>query len=95
MGSFSGSSSETDDLRCSFSRWEEVGDGESSAIALDRGSSVNFTQSLLLTIPDAEGPGPKPEAPSQAEPREEPCVWEQRDPEEREILMDPDTGDRS
>ncbi|XP_016050979.1 PREDICTED: zinc finger protein 282-like [Miniopterus natalensis] len=41
---------------------------------------------------DAEGPGPKPEAPSQAEPREEPCVWEQRDPEEREILMDPDTG---
>lgn len=37
----------------------------------------------------------KPEAPSQAEPREEPCVWEQRDPEEREILMDPDTGDGS
>ncbi|XP_058930254.1 zinc finger protein 282 [Kogia breviceps] len=41
---------------------------------------------------DSEGPVSKPEAPPQAEPREEPCVWEQRDPEEREILMDPDTG---
>lgn len=38
---------------------------------------------------------PKPDAPSQVEPREEPCVWEQRDPEDREILMDPDTGDSS
>lgn len=38
---------------------------------------------------------PKPDAPSQAEPSDEPCVWEQRDPEGREILMDPDTGDGS
>ncbi|KAI5153823.1 hypothetical protein MUG91_G52n27 [Manis pentadactyla] len=41
---------------------------------------------------DTEGPVPKPDAPAQVEPREEPCVWEQRDAEEREILMDPDTG---
>ncbi|XP_039717287.1 zinc finger protein 282 isoform X1 [Pteropus medius] len=45
-----------------------------------------------LTSLDAEGTAPKPDAPSQAEPREEPCVWEQREPGDREILMDPDTG---
>uniref|UniRef100_G1PGC6 Zinc finger protein 282 n=1 Tax=Myotis lucifugus TaxID=59463 RepID=G1PGC6_MYOLU len=53
---------------------------------------VKENYKTLMSL-DAEGPGPKPEAPSQAEPREEPCVWEQRNPEEREILMDPDTGD--
>ncbi|XP_059568095.1 zinc finger protein 282 isoform X2 [Myotis daubentonii] len=52
---------------------------------------VKENYKTLMSL-DAEGPGPKPEAPSQAEPREEPCVWEQRNPEEREILMDPDTG---
>ncbi|XP_012589300.1 PREDICTED: zinc finger protein 212 [Condylura cristata] len=41
---------------------------------------------------DGDGPVPKPDAPAQVEPREEPCVWEQREPEGREILMDPDTG---
>lgn len=58
---------------------------------------VSFTVSFLplQLIPDTEGTVPKPDAPSQVEPREEPCVWEQRDPEEREILMDPDTGDGS
>lgn len=66
-------------------------------IALDRGPSISFTQPFLPfhLIPDSEGPVSKPDAPPQAEPREEPCVWEQRDPEEREILMDPDTGDGS
>ena len=58
---------------------------------------MNVPQPFLAFhfTPDSEGPVSKPEAPSQAEPREEPCVWEQRDPEEREILMDPDTGDGS
>ncbi|XP_004484306.1 zinc finger protein 282 [Dasypus novemcinctus] len=41
---------------------------------------------------DAKDAAPKPDAPSQVEPREEPCVWEHRNPEEREIPMDPDTG---
>lgn len=68
---------------------------EISAGALDGDPLVNFIVSLLppQLILDGEGAVPKPDAPSQAEPREEPCVWEQRDPEEREILMDPDTGD--
>ncbi|XP_010842168.1 PREDICTED: zinc finger protein 282 isoform X1 [Bison bison bison] len=52
---------------------------------------VKENYKTLMSL-DSEGPVSKPEAPSQAEPREEPCVWEQRDPEEREILMDPDTG---
>ncbi|KAB1276008.1 Zinc finger protein 282 [Camelus dromedarius] len=52
---------------------------------------VKENYKTLMSL-DAEGPVPKPDAPSQAEPREEPCVWEQRDPEEREVLMDPDTG---
>ncbi|XP_049625367.1 zinc finger protein 282 [Suncus etruscus] len=39
---------------------------------------------------DAEAPTPKSAGPSQPEPREEPCVWEQRNPEEREILLEPD-----
>lgn len=70
---------------------------ETSASALDQDPLVNFAVSFLpfQLILDAEGAVPKPDAPSQAEPREEPCVWEQRDPEEREILMDPDTGDGS
>lgn len=58
---------------------------------------VNFTHSFppSSSLPDAEGPVPKPDAPTQPEPREEPCVWEQRHPEEREISMDPDAGDGS
>ncbi|XP_055962726.1 zinc finger protein 282 [Sorex fumeus] len=39
---------------------------------------------------DAEAPPPKSDGPSQPEPREEPCVWEQREPEERDILLEPD-----
>lgn len=71
--------------------------GETSAAALDRDPLLNLTVSFLpfQLVADPEGAGPKPDAPSQVEPREEPCVWEQRDPEEREILMDPDTGDGS
>ncbi|XP_030881283.1 zinc finger protein 282 [Leptonychotes weddellii] len=53
---------------------------------------VKENYKTLMSL-DTEGAVPKPDAPSQVEPREEPCVWEQRDPEEREILMDPDTGD--
>lgn len=70
---------------------------ETSATALGQDPLVSFTVSFLplQLIPDTEGTVPKPDAPSQVEPREEPCVWEQRDPEEREILMDPDTGDGS
>lgn len=70
---------------------------EVSANALDEDPSVTFPWAFLPfpLIPDAEGTAPKPDAPSQAEPREEPCVWEQRDPGDREILMDPDTGDGS
>uniref|UniRef100_A0A452SQ07 Zinc finger protein 282 n=1 Tax=Ursus americanus TaxID=9643 RepID=A0A452SQ07_URSAM len=52
---------------------------------------VKENYKTLMSL-DTEGTVPKPDAPSQVEPREEPCVWEQRDPEEREILMDPDTG---
>eukprot|EP00069_Balaena_mysticetus_P009659 bmy_20288T0 len=52
---------------------------------------VKENYKTLMSL-DSEGPVSKPDAPPQAEPREEPCVWEQRDPEEREILMDPDTG---
>ncbi|XP_046524945.1 zinc finger protein 282 [Equus quagga] len=52
---------------------------------------VKENYKTLMSL-DSEGPVPKPDAPTQAEPREEPCMWEQRDPEEREILMDPDTG---
>nr|XP_021548488.1 zinc finger protein 282 [Neomonachus schauinslandi] len=52
---------------------------------------VKENYKTLMSL-DMEGAVPKPDAPSQVEPREEPCVWEQRDPEEREILMDPDTG---
>jgi len=52
---------------------------------------VKENYKTLMSL-DTEGAVPKPDAPSQVEPREEPCVWEQRDPEEREILMDPDTG---
>uniref|UniRef100_A0A8D0NAW6 Zinc finger protein 282 n=1 Tax=Sus scrofa TaxID=9823 RepID=A0A8D0NAW6_PIG len=52
---------------------------------------VKENYKTLMSL-DAEGPVPKPDAPSQAEPSDEPCVWEQRDPEGREILMDPDTG---
>lgn len=68
-----------------------------SAKALDGDPSVTFPRAFLPfpLVPDAEGTAPKPDAPSQAEPREEPCVWEQRDPGDREILMDPDTGDGS
>ncbi|ELW72847.1 Zinc finger protein 282 [Tupaia chinensis] len=51
---------------------------------------VKENYKTLMSL-DAEGPVPKPEAPAQAEPREEPCVWEQRHPEEREIPVDPDT----
>uniref|UniRef100_A0A3Q2HH63 Zinc finger protein 282 n=1 Tax=Equus caballus TaxID=9796 RepID=A0A3Q2HH63_HORSE len=51
---------------------------------------VKENYKTLMSL-DSEGPVPKPDAPTQAEPREEPCMWEQRDPEEREILMDPDT----
>ncbi|XP_020833171.1 zinc finger protein 282 [Phascolarctos cinereus] len=40
----------------------------------------------------AENPMPKPDAQSRVEPREEPCVWEQHNPEEREIPMDPSTA---
>lgn len=70
---------------------------EVSANALDEDPSVTFPWAFLPfpLIPDAEGTAPKPDAPSQAEPREEPCVWEQRDPGDREILMDPDAGDGS
>ncbi|XP_053409896.1 zinc finger protein 282 isoform X2 [Nycticebus coucang] len=52
---------------------------------------VKENYKTLMSL-DAEGPVPKPDAPAPAEPREEPCVWEQRHPEEREIAMDPDTG---
>ncbi|XP_027962006.1 zinc finger protein 282 [Eumetopias jubatus] len=52
---------------------------------------VKENYKTLMSL-DTEGAVPKPDAPSQVEPREEPCMWEQRDPEEREILMDPDTG---
>uniref|UniRef100_A0A8C7ABA6 KRAB domain-containing protein n=1 Tax=Neovison vison TaxID=452646 RepID=A0A8C7ABA6_NEOVI len=55
---------------------------------------VKENYKTLMSL-DTEGTVPKPDAPSQVEPREEPCVWEQRDPEDREILMDPDTGDSS
>lgn len=55
---------------------------------------VKENYKTLMSL-DAEGTAPKPDAPSQAEPREEPCVWEQRDPGDREILMDPDAGDGS
>ncbi|XP_006887340.1 PREDICTED: zinc finger protein 282 [Elephantulus edwardii] len=41
---------------------------------------------------DGENSGPKPDAVPQRDTREEPCVWEQRNPEERDIPMDPDTG---
>uniref|UniRef100_A0A8C5VA12 Zinc finger protein 282 n=1 Tax=Microcebus murinus TaxID=30608 RepID=A0A8C5VA12_MICMU len=52
---------------------------------------VKENYKTLMSL-DADGSVPKPDAPAQAEPREEPCVWEQRHPEEREIPMDPDTG---
>uniref|UniRef100_A0A2K6ADQ3 Zinc finger protein 282 n=1 Tax=Mandrillus leucophaeus TaxID=9568 RepID=A0A2K6ADQ3_MANLE len=55
---------------------------------------VKENYKTLMSL-DAEGPVPKPDAPTQPEPREEPCVWEQRHPEEREISMDPDAGDGS
>lgn len=59
------------------------------------GTLDNFNQSFFPfhLIPDTEGAVHMPDAPSQAEPREEPCMWEQRDPQKREILMDPDKGD--
>ncbi|XP_074235044.1 uncharacterized protein LOC101042796 isoform X2 [Saimiri boliviensis] len=52
---------------------------------------VKENYKTLMSL-DADGPVPKPDAPARAEPREEPCVWEQRHPEEREIPMDPDAG---
>uniref|UniRef100_A0A2K6LVA8 Zinc finger protein 282 n=1 Tax=Rhinopithecus bieti TaxID=61621 RepID=A0A2K6LVA8_RHIBE len=52
---------------------------------------VKENYKTLMSL-DAEGPVPKPDAPAHPEPREEPCVWEQRHPEEREISMDPDAG---
>uniref|UniRef100_G3S9H6 Zinc finger protein 282 n=1 Tax=Gorilla gorilla gorilla TaxID=9595 RepID=G3S9H6_GORGO len=52
---------------------------------------VKENYKTLISL-DAEGSVPKPDAPVQAEPREEPCVWEQRHPEEREIPMDPEAG---
>uniref|UniRef100_F7HG77 Zinc finger protein 282 n=1 Tax=Callithrix jacchus TaxID=9483 RepID=F7HG77_CALJA len=52
---------------------------------------VKENYKTLMSL-DADGPVPKPDAPAQAEPREEPCVWEQRHPEEREIPMDPNAG---
>uniref|UniRef100_H0Y0S0 Zinc finger protein 282 n=1 Tax=Otolemur garnettii TaxID=30611 RepID=H0Y0S0_OTOGA len=52
---------------------------------------VKENYKTLMSL-DTEGPVPKTDAPAPAEPREEPCVWEQRHPEEREISMDPDTG---
>ncbi|XP_006716214.1 zinc finger protein 282 isoform X1 [Homo sapiens] len=52
---------------------------------------VKENYKTLMSL-DAEGSVPKPDAPVQAEPREEPCVWEQRHPEEREIPMDPEAG---
>nr|XP_023395326.1 zinc finger protein 282 isoform X1 [Loxodonta africana] len=52
---------------------------------------VKENYKTLMSL-DAEDPAPKPDAPPQVEPREEPCVWEQRNPEERDIPMDPDTG---
>ncbi|KAM9216000.1 zinc finger protein 282 [Dugong dugon] len=52
---------------------------------------VKENYKTLMSL-DAEDPAPKPDAPPQVEPREESCVWEQRNPEERDIPMDPDTG---
>ncbi|MBZ3891864.1 Zinc finger protein 282 [Sciurus carolinensis] len=51
---------------------------------------VKENYKTLMSL-DSEGPVPKPDAPAPAEPREEPCVWEQRHPEEREIPVDADT----
>ncbi|XP_077005160.1 zinc finger protein 282 isoform X1 [Tamandua tetradactyla] len=52
---------------------------------------VKENYKTLMSL-DAKDAVPKPDAPSQVEPREEPCVWEHRNPEEREIPVDPDTG---
>ncbi|XP_012877052.1 PREDICTED: zinc finger protein 282 [Dipodomys ordii] len=52
---------------------------------------VKENYKTLMSL-DAEGPVSKPDAPAQVEPREEPCVWEQRHPEEREVPVDADTG---
>jgi hypothetical protein len=68
---------------------------EISSISLDLVSLVNLTQPSIpsFSLLDAEGSVPKPDGPAQVEPREEPCVWEQRHTEEREIPVDTDTGD--
>ncbi|XP_063106755.1 zinc finger protein 282 isoform X2 [Cavia porcellus] len=51
---------------------------------------VKENYKTLMSL-DAEGPMAKPDAPAPVETREEPCVWEQRHPEEREIPVDTDT----
>uniref|UniRef100_A0A8C5Z111 Zinc finger protein 282 n=1 Tax=Marmota marmota marmota TaxID=9994 RepID=A0A8C5Z111_MARMA len=48
---------------------------------------VKENYKTLMSL-DTDGPVPKPDAPAPVEPREEPCVWEQRHPEEREIPCD-------
>uniref|UniRef100_A0A8C2LWR1 Zinc finger protein 282 n=1 Tax=Cricetulus griseus TaxID=10029 RepID=A0A8C2LWR1_CRIGR len=52
---------------------------------------VKENYKTLMSL-DSDGPVSKPDAPVQAEPREEPCVWEQHHPEEREIPVAADTG---
>ncbi|CAO2603495.1 Zinc finger protein 282 [Lemmus lemmus] len=52
---------------------------------------VKENYKTLMSL-DTDGPVSKPDAPVQAEPREEPCVWEQHHPEEREIPVAADTG---
>ncbi|XP_040858028.1 zinc finger protein 282 isoform X2 [Ochotona curzoniae] len=52
---------------------------------------VKENYKTLMSL-DSENSVPKPDAPAQVEPREEPCVWEQRHPEEREVPVDPNTG---
>uniref|UniRef100_A0A5F9CEZ1 Zinc finger protein 282 n=1 Tax=Oryctolagus cuniculus TaxID=9986 RepID=A0A5F9CEZ1_RABIT len=52
---------------------------------------VKENYKTLMSL-DSEGSVPKPDPPAQVEPREEPCVWEQRHPEERDVPMDPNTG---
>uniref|UniRef100_A0A8C5KKU2 Zinc finger protein 282 n=1 Tax=Jaculus jaculus TaxID=51337 RepID=A0A8C5KKU2_JACJA len=49
---------------------------------------VKENYKTLMSL-DTDGPVPKSDAPAQAEPREEPCVWEQHHPEEREIPNGP------
>uniref|UniRef100_A0A8C2UMT6 Zinc finger protein 282 n=1 Tax=Chinchilla lanigera TaxID=34839 RepID=A0A8C2UMT6_CHILA len=52
---------------------------------------VKENYKTLMSL-DTEGPVAKPDAPAPVEPREEPCVWEQRHPEEREVAVNTDTG---